>query len=77
VGANKEFYTDLINQITPSIIYRVLTISELFLNGRSLKYGQFNKVAEDETRKLPKNSETQQDAGKGDKNVHRKEYGTR
>ena len=77
MGANKEFYTDLINQITPSIIYRVLTISELFLNGRSLIYGQFKKVAQDETIKLPKNSETQQDVGKGDQNVHRNEFSTR
>jgi len=77
VGANKEFYTDLINQITPSIIYRVLTISELFLNGRSLIYGQFKKVAQDEIIKLPKNSETQQDVGKGVQNVHRKESSTR
>ena len=55
-------------------MYRVLTLSELFLNGRSLKYGQFNKVAQDETKKLPKNSEAQHDAGKGDQNVHRNEF---
>ncbi len=47
-------------------MYRVLTLSEPFLNGRLLRYGQFNKVAQYETIKLPKNSEAQQDAGKGD-----------
>jgi len=56
------------------IMYRFLTISELFLNGRLLRYGQFNKVAQDETEKLPENSEAQQDAGKGDQNVQRNEF---
>ena len=54
----------LINRKNFPIMYRVLTLCELFLNGRLLRYGQFNKVAQDETKKLPKNSETQQDAGK-------------
>ena len=64
----------LINRIKTPIMYKVLTLSELFLNGRSLKYGQFNKVAQYETKKLPENSEAQHDAGKGDQNVHRNEF---